>query len=101
MSKHLSHGCRGPAAPADIKRGPSLSDILTIGDTNMPLYSYECNKCEGTIEVLDKYENILDELECHETEGCDGMLIRQVGMSSKPLVMDRDLISARTHSGKK
>jgi len=67
----------------------------------MPLYSYECNKCDGTIEVLDKYENILEEIPCAETEGCDGMLLKQVGISSKPLVMDRDLISARTHSGKK
>ncbi len=66
----------------------------------MPIYEYKCIKCLLVEEVFEKYEDKNDQRDCIMTDCC-GSMTRQLGMRSKPLVSDKDLVNARTYSGKK
>ncbi len=67
----------------------------------MPIYEYQCNKCQVVKDFLLKYEGHPETMPCIETLDCKGVLVKQLGLRSKPLVADRDLIMARSHDGKK
>lgn len=75
----------------------------------MPLYSYKCPNGHIT-EIIAKYSETEDTMVCYhdlvsysiqgdERALCGELMVRQVGLTSKPVVHDRDLMQARTHSG--
>lgn len=67
----------------------------------MPIYEYKCDQCSHTEEVFEKYEDINNDKVCNSTDNnCFGYMLRQIGLRSKPLVSDRDLVNARKHNGK-
>ena len=64
----------------------------------MPIYEFKCSgghKEELLLKISD-----LDDLRLFCVE-CKEEMAREYAMHSKPLVSDKDLITARSHSGKK
>lgn len=65
----------------------------------MPLYTLRCEN-EHTKEVICKYEDLVNHSVCEHSD-CQKSMTQEFNMSNKPLVMDRDLMQARNHNGKR